>query len=520
MKRLLMVSVSLSIGLAAMGRARAQFESLTQRVPNSANTIVLFDEAKVFESPAAVAGNWKEEYDKACAAGLAVLPPETNQFVLASQLDFEFMQSIWDVALLSLTRDASLPSAAQRLGGRLDNVGGLPGIALPNDTYIVEFAKRTVGSMSPGNRQNVGRWIRETQSQSTGNLSPYLREALGFANQVGTPVVMAMDLQDVVTPGPIRERLNSMRALEHHENVDLDALTQLLVSLRGVTLGITIGEKPFGKIKVDFGQDASIMSGFAKPLLLEILANRGATVDDFDAWTAKVVGNQISIEGFLSESGLRRITSLMDVPLSFAHAHAHAQKQQVDEGQQQQAATAQASKVYFDNVVSLFDDLAGKKGTAKHINQYGVWFERYAEKVDRLPLLNVDSELLDYGQYIATQFRNASAAIKGIGMRGRVRQVNEVANLSTAQPGYSGYSYGGQRYGRYGAYGGYGFYGQYNSLGYALNENLQRQQSVRTQIRAQEKYTGTSSARTIMNQMKEATLATRRKMTEKYQIEF
>jgi hypothetical protein len=515
MKKLLRPAVLATVCLFMIGDASAQFADLASRVPDSANTLVLFNAAKVFESPAATAGRWKEEYANAFASGLVVLPPETDQFVLASQMDFEFMQAIWDVALLNLARDASLPQAAQRLGGRLDTVGDFPAVVLPSDTYIVEFAKRTVGAMSPANRQSVGRWVRETGSQSA-NLSPYLTEALGFADQVGTPLIMAMDLRDVLESGRVRQRLDAAEALKHHQNVDLEALTDVLVSLRGVTLGITFAEKPYGKLKIDFGTDASIMQGFAKPLILEVLANHGATIDDFATWTERVVGPQISIEGYLSESGLRKITSLMDAPLSFAHAQA----QQADEGQQQEAATAQASKAYFDQVVSLFEDLADKKGTAQHINQYGVWFDRYAEKVDRLPMLNVDSELLDYGQYVATQFRNASAAIKGIGMRGRVRQVNAVANMPQVQPGYSGYAYGGQRYGRYGAYGGGGYYGEYNDPGYALNENLRREQSARTQVRAQEKYAGASSVQAIMAQMKEATSATRRKMTEKYQIEF
>ena len=54
----------------------------------------------------------------------------------------------------------------------------------------------------------------------------------------------------------------------------------------------------------------------------------------------------------------------------------------------------------------------------------GVWFQNYANKVDRLPILNVDTDMLQYGQYVAQQLRNASMAIKGYGINKRVAEVN------------------------------------------------------------------------------------------------
>ena len=34
---------------------------------------------------------------------------------------------------------------------------------------------------------------------------------------------------------------------------DVDQVTEILASIEGVTLGVTLAEQPFGKIKVDFG---------------------------------------------------------------------------------------------------------------------------------------------------------------------------------------------------------------------------------------------------------------------------
>ena len=49
------------------------------------------------------------------------------------------------------------------------------------------------------------------------------------------------------------ERFESVR----NSKVDRAKLSQLIASVKGVMLGITFRDKPYGKIKIDFGQDAS-----------------------------------------------------------------------------------------------------------------------------------------------------------------------------------------------------------------------------------------------------------------------
>jgi hypothetical protein len=377
---------------------------------------------------------------------------------------------------------------------------------------VVQLGSQTVAAMSPANRQVVGRWLREARAQQATSLSPYLQEAIGFVDQ-GTPIIMALDLRDVLPPQRVQERLKASETMKNR-TVDVDALTDLVCSIRGVTLGILIREPPYGSIKIDFDKDASMIADFAKPLLLEILSNQSAMIEDFEDWKPNVQGKRVTISGNLSPSGMRRIMSLMESPISFVHA-ARKGAAQEDPGEADKADVAQASKTYFDGIISLFEDLQGRKGTASHINQYGVWFDKYARKVDQLPMLNVDSELLDYGQYVATQLRNASGAIKGIGMRSRVRQVNAVANMEPPVQ-YAGGVYGGHRYGRYGWYGGY----RQGYVGNPIQGSLRQEQSVRTQIRTQERVGGAANARAIMQDLKNTTTEVRRKMTEKYQIEF
>ncbi len=71
------------------------------------------------------------------------------------------------------------------------------------------------------------------------------------------------------------------------------------------------------------------------------------------------------------------------------------------------------------------------------------WIDRWARKIERLPMLDVDKDMLDYGGYVAAALRGSSDAIKGIGINTGAR---------TAQ------IYGGGYAGRIGPYGGYAVY--------------------------------------------------------------
>ena len=82
-----------------------------------------------------------------------------------------------------------------------------------------------------------------------------------------TPIIMAMDLRDAISPEIVKQKAKSLESLKD-KDVDIDELAKVISSVQGMTLGITINEKVFGRLKVDFAEDASSLKGIAKPLLL------------------------------------------------------------------------------------------------------------------------------------------------------------------------------------------------------------------------------------------------------------
>jgi len=101
---------------------------------------------------------------------------------------------------------------------------------------------------------------------------------------------------------------------------DLDKLTDAILSIRGVTLGIKLTDQANGAIRVDFNKDVSMMAPFAKQMFLEVLSDNDALIPELEQWNASVVGNRITLEGVLSNTAMRQIFSLVDFRSAAASA--------------------------------------------------------------------------------------------------------------------------------------------------------------------------------------------------------
>ena len=505
--RLAKVWLALVLAYLTTQAAEAQFAPLIKHVPSSANTIFLLNAEKVFNSEVALREGWRQNFEKAIASGMVRLPEDTLQYVLAGQVNFEFVHPDWQVGLLRTKDKHDMAFIASEKDGTQDTVAGQPAVLLPSTVYVVQFDPYTYGTLVPASRQAVARWVTETKAGDP-KFSDYIQEAIGYSEKAGTEIILALDLSNAFDSKRIKEYLASSPVIAD-KKVDVDAAAEALGSLRGIMLGVTLGEKPFGSIKVDFGKDASVLKNVAGPLLVEILSNRGAMIDDFQTWKGDVKEDQVVFTGFLTTTGLRQILSLMDAPVS------NSLPSESDTGQQSASDTdpkVVASQKYFASVEQFMTDLKDKE--PQRIAQYGIWFDKYANKIDQLPMVNVDDTVLDYGAYVSQQFRNAAAAVQGIGMRSRVRQVQNVN--AAGGPGWYGANYDGGYY-----YGG-SYYHGYNGFARnnALQAGLREQQRVRTQVKTEEKVAGVSAARAIMEDVKNATREVRREMAKKYNVDF
>jgi hypothetical protein len=499
--RCLPAAIALLAGLDRYGLAADEFQDLVSQIPRSANAVVLLNLEKAIDSPVGMKAGWKEKVEKAFEAGLARVPPQAKRLVLASQLDFELKEPLWEAAVIDCGEQLWMQRIAQSRGGTADTIEGMPALARPNDTYLVQLVPKRLAAMGPGNRQAVVRWIREVRKPSSPPLSPYLQKAAVYSDEAGSEIIMALDLEDLMSFERVGKYLKahekSLRKWQAKDETpaSLTDVARVLASIRGVRIGVRLGEPHSAKIVVDLRNDATSISSIAKPLLLQVLSDSGALINDFQSWPARVVGSEISLAGGLSSSGLRRLLSLVDSPVSGDVA---APKAPAVSPGEVQATHATKSREYFRTVVGMADDLKDDMKNAKNLASTSLFFDKYAKRIDRMPILNVDEELLKYSALVADHLRKASQAIKAMGIQSGVGQAGIT---SSGDAGYGGYEYRGS-----GASAGLG---EIKAVG-----------AERRVVRAEEKSIAAGDVQHYAQAIIAATTDIRRRMTQKYQVEF
>jgi hypothetical protein len=303
------------------------------------------------------------------------------------------------------------------------------------------------------------------------------------------------------------------------------AIVKTLASIQGAMLGVSVTDRVTGSIRVDFAENVTPLKDVGRQMLLNVLERQGAMIEDFADWDLRYTDNSMFLKGTLSESGLKRVLSVLSLPPSLGRAMDE-MKLTADDPESLKRI---ASQQYFNSVTGLLDDLQDTRRKSNSVTAGGVamWYQKYARKIDHLPILNVDEELLDYGRDISTLLRGGETALKGVGMRSAVRTGQNQNSGGGYTPyygdGYSGgygYGYGGYRAG-YGYGGGYVMGGDARP-GMVSGANLANREKGRSDalIRQQERVRGAASAQQMWQAIDAQTAEIRRAMTEKYEVEF
>src|SRR5262249_29803352 len=143
-------------------------------------------------------------------------------------------------------------------------------------------------------------------------------------------------------------------------------------------------------------------------------------------------------------NGLRKIASMIRTPAPAAEAGDMAYKS-LDPG----ARAVTSSKKYFTSVTKILDDLQADK--TKSVKGQAGWYETYADQIDKLPILDVDPELIQFAASTSQNLRAMSASLKGISLESGYLQRQKAEGQVYQAPQYTG------NYNAYGPYG--GFYG-------------------------------------------------------------
>lgn len=171
-----------------------------------------------------------------------------------------------------------------------------------------------------------------------------------------------------------------------------------------------------------------------------------------------------------------------------------------------------ASIEYFDSVTKHVRELKARKGAVTY-GQIGRWIEICALRIERLPILDVDAQLVEYGRAVASDLRDAVAEIKSSGIRASSRQAQIQPEFHGNVAYYRAWPY----YGYWGWRHGYWRY--YGDVAY-WHSDVRTIKGERRKVRAQERETAAQAHRLAMQEIAHRTAEIRWQMTDKYQVEF
>jgi hypothetical protein len=456
-----------------------EFADLARRIPADANALVLIDVEKTIAAPLARKQGWAAKLESAYAERPIFLPPEAKKLVLGASLDTnnEFVGA-WELAVMEMAEPISISSIARNEGGHVDQVNGVSAAFTPHGVAFVELEGGLLAAVRPAERQFLSRWISFARRSTHPELSEYLQSALPLVTD-RVQMLYAIDLTDVLSPNDLQTKLAEAAWLKETK-ADPATIAKVAASLRGVTLRVAVGEKSQGQLQIDFSEDVAPLKPFAKQLVVEALGNVGFQTEELAAWDESFTERAIRMRGDLSTDAQRRLFSIVELPAANLNA---AGNPSAELGKADESEVRERSLTYFKTTQALLKDL--RKGL-KDTKATSAWMERYARRIDELPVLHVDDLLLDYGDKLAETLRIMSLSKRQAGIRAGVR-ANEGGGY------YDGYNYG---------------------------ENAYDSAANRSQVKKEEMAVAYDTRVQGWQHIDDATADLRRTLTKKYSVEF
>jgi hypothetical protein len=381
----------------ALSAAPLPHVELLRMIPDRANVLLVADVQAVYKSPLAQRESWQDTQP------LPLLPPQMSEVVLGARFDpLNPQANALRVGVGRLRQPVTMDELARRENGAVETIAQRQAVLSARNAYFVQLDRfGTMGLLAPANRQELARWVRFTLNNPQVILSEFLQES-DAATGKDVPIMLAVDLSDTLSPQAIRARLAGLKVAKE-STANLDALAKVLASLQGVRLAVRIDDKINGELTAQFGENAEALNSIALPLLQEILAKRGMQMDDLDGWKVDVREKQIVFSGALSDTGLRQVLSLVQLPAP-ATGEAGPLTKEVKVG---------ATQRYLNSVGSILKDLKKINSKPRNYDSIVVWYEKYADKIDHLPTYNVDDDVVKYGLDMASKLRAVAASLQG-----------------------------------------------------------------------------------------------------------
>jgi hypothetical protein len=442
------------------------------------------------------------------------LPANIDRVRIASEIDFARLQPIWEIGYATMKAIPSPETVAAATGGYVEKVANRDVVWTPNRMYLVPLPDRVLSIVRPADRRFLTQWLKRDRNPNSGD---YLTSAANTALD-GLSLMIAVDVEDLIAPQTVSETLGTFNSLK---GKNVAAIANELGNLRGVSLEVSRDTLTRTAITLTFREAATNLQPLAKDFFNEMLQRRGSSIKDFTSWTmtSEDQGKKLQFRGTVGSEFLDDILGVFTVQRQTSDIEHYEKQPKVAAQQTSQSLIAENSKEYFQKVLSIFRRV--KSYSANNTGERAQWNGNMANRIDEIPTLNVDSEMVQFGAEMGKALRDNMVSMQLINISVGVQK-----NLSDAGSGSLGAGgVGGVGVGGFGGGVGFagpfvgGFGGFYGGMGGGYVDNFHDPNSpLKYQSLSQSQ--GNTTFRQMIGQLEQAIADMRRRMTEKYSIQF
>ncbi|MEO6809228.1 MAG: hypothetical protein ABI353_08980 [Isosphaeraceae bacterium] len=493
------------IGLATLANpawaAGKPFDELMKRIPDQANILLLINTDQLLDSPLGRRENWRETVGDR-PTGVFGLSNDMARLAMAAGVDLDSLNVHWKIGMAESRGSVpKLSTLASREGGYVEQLETQNVAWTPRNFYLFSFPNRIIGFAAPADRQAMAGWIVKTLAKPR-TFPPGWADLAVYRANGGTPIVLAVNLARAISPKHAEVWLRSADRAKNAKG-SADLVAQRLATAKSALIQVDVKETIQGTLRVEFEEPVSTYASQIKPIVLDLLADYGAELSEIKTWTTEAKGNILTMTGRLSKADVARVLSVVTAPRLSAHGSYGATPNEDDNAEASAKAeppaepppatpadtVLKASKGYFLAVVDITQSLRTQKASSRRTQN--LWYDRAAKQIEELPILNIDSDLLDWGSTVARTFREMS-----LGIHTNVKdQAHRIAGTA------GGY------------YGGYG-------VGYGVGSVGPGRAAEAEVIKKQSNAVMDVELDKVWQTIQISIADTRRKMTEKYKVEF
>ena len=448
----------LAAGNSSRAETPASVDSLLRYLPGEANVLVILKVEDIIQSPRGTREGWAKKQEAAFLGGAESLPPWVNIAVRGAEFRIEDGSLGSSLGFVTTDHEISLERIAQHEKAKIQTIAGRPVIHSARNSYFTLIDEHTLGIVSPAYRQEMARWIHRLSAGPRVELCEYLQTA---AKENRDHVLLAIDAADMLAPERVDAWMKSAPSLARHR-AEVAPLIKLFSGLRGIRFSASVDEVTSATITLEFLADVGNRGDLVKGVFLDFLDDSSAVLEDFQQAKVSVRGNKVLLRTNLSDSGLKRVLSLVTSPTPGGGQSSKSTPGTTSPTTPPAPAAdpeLEASRKYYVAVNQLVDDLSNRSQRAKYPEKTAVWHDNYAKKIEQMSISGIDPQLAKYGLSVASRLRALGASLRGVPLQIDNLQDSVTYNM-TVNPGNVGFGYWGG--------------GSFSAPSWQVNSNLQQ----------------------------------------------